>query len=634
MEATEYFVPPGCDFLDAAGETPTDGLAQLFSLEADAATPEQRSRAARAAALLFSLAERALLTAERVEELEKAQHTAVEAWHLFMADGDFHSAAWSARTVIHALRARSCACGGTGARFAAAAVALAEEELRRARLSGDDFGEACFLMSMAELHCDAKNLDEGLRCAEAASAAFLRCGAIPATAAAGRVLVVLVLGELQVRRYQFHEAEAAAQQALRLLDASEDAGASACRARAGLLLGVAGRLQQKHAAVIASTKEAIPWAQETGDLRLLAALMYLLASSSHSLGGRFRAAAAAAGEAQRLWEQMELRASGWAQCALSLQTQALLAETSHDAAKEALRQHMRTARGPGPRVLLRDAWVQCLKRLDGPGDREKAHAISDKTLATLQSTSELSSAWEARELELIASIHVKSNSWKKVEEACKWAEQAKQKLHGSGDKYLEADAIPSIAKCYILLGRPSDAASVLSERRQLFRELGARSREAEAMLDLADALCKEQVSRVDSRARRFLRDAFQICQEALNAFSDVGQETGMAKAHLLLADIYMHRQEPSEAEHEARQAEQLYRRAGESKKVAKAVRKLGFACCEQDRPSAAARCASEAVVFCRKAGDRYATAEMLSWEAQCLGSQRVRLRAAAFALRH
>lgn len=62
-----------CCSQDAAGETPTDGLAQLFSLEADAATPEQRSRAARAAALLFSLAERALLTAERVEELEKAQ---------------------------------------------------------------------------------------------------------------------------------------------------------------------------------------------------------------------------------------------------------------------------------------------------------------------------------------------------------------------------------------------------------------------------------------------------------------------------------------------------------------------------------------------------------------------------------
>lgn len=41
----------------------------------------------------------------------RLRHTAVEAWHLFMADGDFHSAAWSARTVIHALRARSCACG-------------------------------------------------------------------------------------------------------------------------------------------------------------------------------------------------------------------------------------------------------------------------------------------------------------------------------------------------------------------------------------------------------------------------------------------------------------------------------------------------------------------------------------------
>eukprot|EP00913_Durusdinium_trenchii_P036091 g33772.t1 len=437
-------------------QTPTDGLAQLFSLEADAATPEQRSRAARAAALLFSLAERALLTAERVEELEKAQHTAVEAWHLFMADGDFHSAAWSARTVIHALRARSCACGGTGARFAAAAVALAEEELRRARLSGDDFGEACFLMSMAELHCDAKNLDEGLRCAEAASAAFLRCGAIPATAAAGRVLVVLVLGELQ--------------------DGRKGRGSS--------------RGNRRSAAA--------------GSLDVFVGLQQPQLGRPLPRCGRSRGRSAAAVGADGIVvgsgevEQMELRASGWAQCALSLQTQALLAETSHDAAKdektralrrsaffwsmflapkrgflslqsvlnagstvvakEALRQHMRTARGPGPRVLLRDAWVQCLKRLDGPGDREKAHAISDKTLATLQ----------------IASIHVKSNSWKKVEEACKWAEQAKQKLHGSGDKYLEADAIPSIAKCYILLGRPSDAASVLSERRQLFRELGAR----------------------------------------------------------------------------------------------------------------------------------------------------------------
>ena len=35
------------------------------------------------------------------------------------------------------------------------------------------------------------------------------------------------------------------------------------------------------------------------------------------------------------------------------------------------------------------------------------------------------------------------------------------------------------------------------------------------MLDLADALCKEQVSRVDSRARRFLRDAFQICSSTV-----------------------------------------------------------------------------------------------------------------------
>ena len=40
--------------------------------------------------------------------------------------------------------------------------------------------------------------------------------------------------------------------------------------------------------------------------------------------------------------------------------------------------------------------------------------------------------------------------------------------------------------------------------------------------------------------------------------------------------------------------------AGEAKLVAKAVRKLGLALCERDRPQEAARCASEAVVFCKK----------------------------------
>ena len=39
---------------------------------------------------------------------------------------------------------------------------------------------------------------------------------------------------------------------------------------------------------------------------------------------------------------------------------------------------------------------------------------------------------------------------------------------------------------------------------------------------------------------------------------------------------------------------------GEAKLVAKAVRKLGLALCERDRPQEAARSASEAVVFCKK----------------------------------
>ena len=64
----------------------------------------------------------------------------------------------------------------------------------------------------------------------------------------------------------------------------------------------------------------------------------------------------------------------------------------------------------------------------------------------------------------------------------------------------------------------------------------------------------------------------------------------------------------------ARQAQRLYRQ--EARLLARATRKVGYALCEADRPEEAAREASQAVVLCRKQGDGYALAEMLSWEAQ------------------
>ena len=180
--------------------------------------------------------------------------------------------------------------------------------------------------------------------------------------------------------------------------------------------------------------------------------------------------------------------------------------------------------------------------------------------------------------------------------------QARRQLQILGDKYLEAECLPSLATCFIHLGDDSKAAEVLKDRRQLFRDVGARSREAQAMLELAEVLTREQLVRVDSRARRFNRDAFQSANDAMTAFSDVGDEIGMASAHLALSDIYLSRQEPEEAEAEARKAEKMFRQAGEPKQVAKAVKKVGSSCCEQDKPEEAARNASESVVFCKKAG--------------------------------
>ncbi|CAE7805139.1 eryA, partial [Symbiodinium sp. CCMP2456] len=243
-----------------------------------------------------------------------------------------------------------------------------------------------------------------------------------------------------------------------------------------------------------------------------------------------------------------------------------------------------------------------------------AQIIADKTLTSLRTL--CAAEWLGREFQLVSSLHLARKTRKQVESARDWAEQARRQLQILGDKYLEAECLPSLATCFIHLGDDSKAAEILKDRRQLFRDVGARSREAQAMLELAEVLTREQLVRVDSRARRFNRDAFQLANDAMTAFSDVGDEIGMASAHLALSDIYLSRQEPEEAEAEACQAEKMFRQAGEPKQVAKAVKKVGNSCCEQDKPEEAARNASEAVVFCKKAGDRYALTEMLSWEAQ------------------
>ena len=158
--------------------------------------------------------------------------------------------------------------------------------------------------------------------------------------------------------------------------------------------------------------------------------------------------------------------------------------------------------------------------------------------------------------------------------------QARRQLQILGDKYLEAECLPSLATCFIHLGDDSKAAEILKDRRRLFRDVGARSHEAQAMLELAEVLTREQLVRVDSRARRFNRDAFQLANDAMTAFNDVGDEMGMASAHLALSDIYLSRQEPEEAEAEACRAEKMFRQAGEPKQVAKAVKKVGNSCCE------------------------------------------------------
>ncbi|CAE7804647.1 TTC28 [Symbiodinium sp. CCMP2592] len=613
MDVTTYITPPGFHLLDAAG-TLLDGLAESFSSLADA---QDISGSRRAAAFLFSVAERALMTAKCTDDLLDAEHAAAESCLLFNVSGDVLSAAFSARLFVHALRAQAFAqpCGRVGLEggcrehFLDIATEFVDEEIARAELHGNDIPKMVLSLSRAEILCDRRqSLAGALQAGEEARRLFRRRGEDT-----GLALTCVFLACVHLKRHEIHLGKSLGLEALRMFRAL---GSRHGECNSLFILAAAAQLQRKHFEVISIVKEALPLAQEAGDSRLLSALLYLLALSSHEKGGRPRDAAAAAAEACSLFLEHGCW-HGWAEYSLAVQVRALLSESSRQTALEAVREHAKNCRRMGalrPCLIVRDIMLETLREMMSEADRAKAQIIADKTLTSLRAL--CAAEWLGRELQLVSSLHLARKTRKQVESARDWAEQARRQLRILGDKYLEAECLPSLATCFIHLGDDSKAAEILKDRRQLFRDVGARSREAQAMLELAEVLTREQLVRVDSRARRFNRDAFQLANDAMTAFSDVGDEIGMASAHLALSDIYLSRQEPEEAEAEARKGEQMFRQAGEPKQVAKAVKKVGNSCCEQDKPEEAARNASEAVVFCKKAGDRYALTEMFSWEAQ------------------
>lgn len=74
--------------------------------------------------------------------------------------------------------------------------------------------------------------------------------------------------------------------------------------------------------------------------------------------------------------------------------------------------------------------------------------------------------------------------------------QAQELLQWSELPYAEAEAIPSLANCHVLLGEP--ASEVLNRRRQLLRDLGARAMAFSHLIGLSTGF---KAPKVDFRQR-------------------------------------------------------------------------------------------------------------------------------------
>eukprot|EP00931_Biecheleriopsis_adriatica_P066265 TRINITY_DN40660_c0_g1_i1.p1 TRINITY_DN40660_c0_g1~~TRINITY_DN40660_c0_g1_i1.p1 ORF type:complete len:758 (-),score=187.67 TRINITY_DN40660_c0_g1_i1:112-2385(-) len=609
MEVTSYCCPPGCTLISAAGAS-VDGLAARYSAIAE---DPASSTTSKHAAFLVSIAENFIVTSSEGDDaFQESEHAAREALGLAYSIGDGRSG-YVARLVVHALCAQaafpqapfeclSLACDET---YLATADTFVQDELTRFRLSGDQCGEACMLLSLAEIGSyKGSKAQQAVSWCEEAHRLFQYT-----EDEFGEGLTALVMASLHLSSHAYHLAHASAGEAAHLLKDNHYGVA-----RAYFLLAVASRLQQKHAAVILAAKEALPHAQEVGNQRLVGSLLYLLALGYHEKGGRPREAAGAAAEAVTTFLELRCR-RGWAEASLFIMVKVLLSERSHETALDAVKEHARRCRGVsalGPRLLVRGILLQILVEGEKKTEYGKAACLSVKTLTALRRVQDRQ--WLARELQLVCSFRILQKTQTHLQEARDLAQEARAELQARGDKHAEAEALPVLANSLLHLREDDKALKVLQERRGIFRDLGARSEEARAMRQIVQLLIRQQVWD-DSRARKFLRDAFALAREAENASDDVCDEIGVANAMYLQSEIYLFRQEPEEAESRAREAEQLYRKAGESKLVAKAAKQVGRACCERDEPEEAARQAGEAVIFCKKAGDRSAEADMMSWEA-------------------
>jgi len=579
----------GRDRVWEGGHTVIDHLSPFYSKYADAPSANERIRQA---AMFFCVAE------GHVEDgdLEEASVASEGCLEIFREENDQKGIRDALRLAVHVLRAKADEARNQGERAAARellekAESLAEEELSNYRDAGDELGQGCMLLSLAESTCayrGSNKREEALANCEEARDIFHEAQDLKYEA-----LAILMLAEVYFRKRNFHAARRASAEAAELFKSQDDKlcqamslhMGAATDARAGVL-EMAIRLGRKSLKIL----------QEFGTKKqqmasLLALGQFYLMREDARLSLSMGEAATA------LLQELDDTAS-WEGVAVGFLVEAYIlnnqAEKAIQMCKDALERVRPRSDQKRETVYLLHHLIHALSVF---GDIEQAKEVSEDALAVADE---------------VGCKRLKAHVWEEMSHAYLLAEQNGDALHAAEVsvqllKELGADhdeittRLQVLTKVLIIQDNYKEAYNQIELAKDLAQKIEEKPLEA---------FCLS----IQSRVQALLSDpqgGVKAADLAIDMFREDGDRRGECRVWEGLSEIHMTASDFASALRAAKRAESLCEEVGDTRLMARMKHTTSMVHMSADEHQEALSAITEAIKLSRSDDDMRGTVKYI-----------------------
>ncbi|CAK0868473.1 unnamed protein product [Prorocentrum cordatum] len=481
----------------------------------------------------------------------------------------------------------------------------AEAELTAFKAARDRRGEACMLLSVAEVACDEggpDRLQEALAVASEARALLREAGDDR-----GLALASLAVAACQVERCAATEAREAATEALQLFRRLGDKRRE-CRALHALsvAMSVGPLTAVTMEAGLQAARDAHQVAQELGARKIQAHELYFVAAW-HLMMDKPQDALPPAKQAAELFGELRY-GRGWQPLAQGAVVGALAGMGEQQKAVNVASNAVSSSQAQGDRrsqVIGLHALAAAHLAAPGPTGAAEALRVCGEGMELCQQLGELK--WEAGMHHAAAQASLGLGRQGDAEAA---AHDAAAMLQALGEQAERAVVLHTLVGALVEGGQPARALGVASQIRGAYRELGQRRAEAGALL--LEAALQLHAGGADAA-----QEALELATEAQGAFMGEEDLAGEAATWGLIVWLRHTQGQQEEVLRALRTQRALLRRAGDAAAEAKALCSAAQLLAEGGDLDQAAGLSGEAARMARHAGAARTEAESLVLLAQC-----------------